>query len=134
MTMEVSNLLSHTVLEVSSCKSKCSSPRRSTTAVVLMTPPQKPEGPRQAVDISSQASIKEAEASLEDIPTNISPIAVISRSGSISPPVDLAELQTNANRALDDLLNTKGSTDIRRWRAAWELGIILCQRVSSGHI
>ena len=124
MTTEVSNLLSQAVaLEASSCESKCSSPRRPTTAAVLMTPPQKPEGPLQAVNTSSQASIEEAEASLEDIPANISPIAAISRSRSISPLVDLVELQTNANRALDDLLNTKGSIDARRWRAVWELGM-----------
>ena len=44
--------------------------------------------------------------------------------------MDLAELWTNANKALDDLLNTKGSIDARRWRAVWELGIILCQNES----
>ena len=125
MTAEVSNLLSQAVLEVSSMESKHSSPRRPTTAVVLRTPPQKPEGPLQAVDTSSQARVKEAEASLEDIPANISPIAAVSRSRSVSPLVDLAELQANANRALNDLLNTKGSMDVRRWRAVWELGVIL---------
>ena len=92
-----------------------------------MTLPQKPEGPLQAVNTSYQASIEEAEASLEAILANISPIAAISRSRSVSPSVDLTELWTNANRALDDLLNTKGSIDARRWRAVWELGIILCQ-------
>ena len=95
-----------------------------------MTPPWKPEGPIQAVNTSFQASIKEVEASLEDIPPNISPIAAISRSGSVSPSMDLAELQTNANRALNDLLNTKGSIDARRQRAVWELGIILHQNES----
>ena len=72
------------------------------------------------------------EASLEDIPTNISPIAAVSRSGSVSPSVDLAEVWTNANKALDDLLNTKGSIDARRWRAVWELGVILHQNESQG--
>ena len=135
MTMEVSNLLSQAVLEAFNCESKCSSPRRSTTAVVLMTPPQKPEGLPQTVDTSSQASIEETEASVEDIPTNISSIATVSRSGSVSPSMNLAELQTNANRALDYLLNTKGSIDARRWRAVWELGgNTLPEWVSSGCI
>ena len=116
ITTEVSNLLSH--------ESNHSFPRRPTTAVVLMTPPQKQESPLQAVNTSSQVSVKEAEASLEDILTNIS------RSRSVSPSVDLAELWTNVNRALDDLLNTKGSIDARRQRAIWELGIILCQNES----
>ena len=98
--------------------------------MVLMTPPQKPEGPLQSVNTSSQANAEEVEASLEDIPANISPIATVSRSRSVSPSVDLAELWTNANKALDDLLNTKGSIDARRWRALWELGIILHQNES----
>ena len=95
-----------------------------------MTPHLKPEGPLQAVNTSSQVSVMEAEASLEDIPINISPIAAISRSRSISPSVDLVELWTNANRALDDLVNTKGSIDAKRQRAVCELGIILCQNES----
>ena len=44
--------------------------------------------------------------------------------------MDLAELQTNASRALDDLLNTKGSTDARRQRAVWELGMLFCKNES----
>ena len=63
MTTDVSNLLSQAVLEVSSCESKCSSPSRPITAAVPMTLPQKPEGPFQVVNISSQVSVEEAEAS-----------------------------------------------------------------------
>ena len=83
MTMEVSNLLSRAVLEASSFESEHLSPRRPTPAVVLMTPPWKPEGPLWPVDTSSQASVKETEASLEDIPTSISPIAAISLEGQV---------------------------------------------------
>ena len=67
-----------------------------------------------------------AEASLEDIPTSISPIAAISRTRSITPPVDGMELWANANKALEDLLTTKAPTDAHRQRAVWELGIVLC--------
>ena len=95
-----------------------------------MTPPWKPEGPLQPVNTSSQVSVEEVKASLEDIPTNISPIAAVSRTRSVSPSVDLAELWANANKALNDLLNTKGSIDARRWRAVRELGIILHQNES----
>ena len=130
MTMEVSNLLSRAVLKASSCESEHSSPRRPTPAVVLMTAPQKPEGPSWPVDTSSQVSVKEAEASLEDIPTSISPIAAISRTGSVIPLMDIIGLQANVHKALDDLLNTKGSIDTRRQRAVWELGIVLCQNES----
>ena len=98
--------------------------------VVPMTPPQKPEGPLRPVDTSSQVSAKVAEASLEDIPASISPIAAVSRTGSITPLVGTMELWANANKALEDLLTTKASIDACRQRAIWELGIELCQNES----
>ena len=128
--MEIRSLLSQAILEMSSCRSKYSSPRRPTPAVVPMTPPQKPEGPPQPVDTSSQASAEAAEASLEDIPTSISPIAVVSRTGSVTPPVDELELWVNANKALEDFLTTKASIDAHRWRAMWELSVALYQSKS----
>ena len=130
MAMEVSNLLSQAVLEASSCRSQQSSPKRPTTAVVLTSLPQRPKGLLPPADTSSQASIDEGEASLEDIPTNISPIAAISGSNSTSTSMDLAELQTNANKALDDMLSTKGSIYARGWKAVWDLGVMLCQNAS----
>ena len=84
----------------------------------------------QPIDTSSQASIEEAEASLEDTPTNISPIATAYSSRSVSPPVDPSELQTNANRAINNMLHLKRSIDIKRQRAIWELVVILCQNES----
>ena len=126
MTTEVRNLLSQAILEMSSCWSKNSTPRRPTSAVVPMTPLQKPEGPLQPVDTSSQASAEVAEDSLEDIHTSISPIAAVSRTGSITPLVDTMELWANANKALEDLLTTKASIDAHRQRAIWEFGIELC--------
>ena len=71
-----------------------------------------------------------AEASLEDIPTSISPIAAVSRTRSITPLVDAMELQENANKALKDLLTAKASIDAHRQRAVWELAIELCQNES----
>ena len=130
MTMEVSNLLSWAMLEVSSCWSEHLSPRRPTPVVVPITPPQKLEGPLQPVDTSSQVSIEVAETSLGDIPTSISPIAAVSRTRSITPLVDIMEFWTNANKALSDLLTTKASIDAQRWRAVWELGIVLHQNES----
>ena len=40
------------------------------------------------------------------------------------------EFWTNSNKALNDLLITKASIDAWRWRAVWELGVILCQNES----
>ena len=95
-----------------------------------MTLPQKSNELLQPVDTSSQASAEMAEASLEGIPTSISPIAVASRPRSITPPADTMELWENANKALKELLTTKASIDICRWRAVWELGMELHQNKS----
>ena len=92
-----------------------------------MTPPKKPEGP---VDTSSRVSTEAAEASLEGIPASISPIATVSRTRNVTPPADELELQTNANKALEDFLSTKASIDACRWRAIWDLSIALYQSES----
>ena len=57
--------------------------------------------------------------------TTISPIATTTRSRSVTPPADAAELRKNANKALEELLATKASIDTHRCRAIWELGIEL---------
>ena len=97
--------------------SKNSTLGRSNPVVVLMPPPHKPKELLQPVDISSQVSAKMAEASLEGIPTTISPITMTTRSGSVTPPADAADLQENANKALKELLATKASIDAHRQRA-----------------
>ena len=126
MMAEVSNLLSHVVLEASSCESQQSSPRRP----MLWSLPQKQGGLLLPADASSQARLDDGEASLEEVPPTISPINAISGGGSISPLMNLADLQTSANRAPNDLLNTRGSIEARRWRALWDLGVMLCQNES----
>ena len=130
MTAEVNDLLDQAVTEASSCESEHSSLGKITTVAVTMSPPQKSEVTVPPIDTSSQASIKEAEGSLGDIPANISLIAVIYSSGSVSPPVDPSELQANANRAIDNMLHLKRSLDVKRQRATWELGVLLHQNES----
>ena len=92
-----------------------------------MSSPCRSEVTIPPANTSSKASIKEAEGSLEDVPTNISPIAAAYNSGSISPPVDLLELQANANRAIDNMLHLKGTLNIKRQRDTWELGVLVHQ-------
>ena len=46
--------------------------------------------------------------------------------------MDPSELQANANRAIDNMLHFKRSLDIKRQRATWELGAMLCQNESQG--
>ena len=57
ITREVSNLLSQAVLEVSSCESQQSPSRRLTTAVVLMSLLQRPEGLLLPADTSSRPAL-----------------------------------------------------------------------------
>ena len=95
-----------------------------------MPPPHKPKELLQLVDTSSQVSAKMVEVFLEGIPTIISPIAATTTSGSITPPVDAAELWKNANKALEELLVTKAFKDAHRQRAILELGMRLCQNES----
>ena len=128
--MEVRNLLSWAILEMFGWGSKNSTPRRPNPVVIPTTLPQESKVLLQPVDTSSQASAEMAEASLEGIPTNISPTTVVSRPKSVNPPVDPMELWGNANKALKELLTTKASIDACRWRAMWELGMELCQNKS----
>ena len=94
--MEVRNLLSQAMLDMSGHGSKTSTLRRLNPVVILTPPPHKPKELLQLVDTLSQASAQEdakrVEASLEGVPTIISPIAMTTRSGSITPPTDAAEL------------------------------------------
>ena len=95
MIMEVRSLPSQAMLDMSGHGSGNSTPRRPSPVVILTPPPHKPKELPQLVDTSSQVSALDdaemVEASLEGVPTTISPIAV-TRSRSITPPADMAEL------------------------------------------
>ena len=76
----------------SSCESKHSPVGEVTTVEAVTSPPQKSEASPQLVDTSSQASMEEAEASLEGLPANVSPSTTACSSSSASPSVDPTEL------------------------------------------
>ena len=97
------------------------------TVEAVTSPPHKSEASPWPVNTSNQASMEEAEASLEGLPANISPISATCSSGSASPSVDPIELQTNANMATDHMLCMKRSTDLKRQWVIWELGLLLHQ-------
>ena len=130
MTMEVRNLLSQVMLDTSGHGSNNLTLRRPNPVVILMPPPHKPKELLPLVETSSQVSTEMADASLEGIQTSISPIAMTTRSGSITPPARHSWVQENANKALKELLTTKASIDTHRQRAIWELGMELHQNES----
>ena len=129
MTMVVRSLLSWTMLDMSGHRSGNSTPKRPNPVVVLTPPPHKPRDLPKLVDTSSQVSapddVEMAEASLGEVATTISPIAVTPRSRSVTPPAHVGQLWEKANKALEELLTTKSSIDACRWKVVWELGMEL---------
>ena len=84
---EVNDLLTQAMADESSHESE-----HSPTVEAVTFPPSKSEAPPLPVNTSSQASMEEAEASLEGLPANISPITAACSSSSASPSVDPTEL------------------------------------------
>ena len=117
---EVRNLLSQVMLDTSGHVSGNSTPKRPNPVVILTPPPHKLRDLSRLVDTSSQVSalnyIKMAEASLEEVPITISPMAATPGSRSITPPVDAGQLWEKANKALEELLATKSSINVHRWK------------------
>ena len=129
MIMELRSLLSWAMLDTSGHGSGNSTPKRPNPVVIITPPPHKLKDLPKPVDASAQVNapddVEMAEASLGEVPTTISPIAVTPRSRSITPPADVGQLLEKANKALEELLATKSSIDAHRWKAVWELGMEL---------
>ena len=111
----------------SSYESEHSPIGKAITVEAVTFPPHKSEASPLPVNTSSQASMEEAEASLECLPTNISPITTACSSSSASPSVDPTELRTDANMAANHMLHVNRSTDLKRQCVIWELGLLLHQ-------
>ena len=100
---------------------------KATILEAVPSPSHKSEAPPLPVDTSSQASMEEGEASLESNHANISPTTAAYSSHSSSPLLDLTELQVDANLVTDHMLSVKRSTDLKRQRVIWKLGLLVCQ-------
>ena len=124
---EVDDLLTQAMTDASSHESEHSPIGKVVTVEAVTSPPQKSETPPQPVNTSSQASMEETETSLEGLPVNVSPTTAAYSSRSASPSVDPTGLRTDANRATNNMLHLKRSTDLRRQRVIWELGVLLHQ-------
>ena len=103
--------------------------------MVLVTPlPPKWQDLAKLVDTSSQVSTPDdaemEDLSLEDIPATSSPTARTPGPSSDAPPLDIACLQEEANKALGDLLATKSSIDAHQQKLVSNFGMTLCQNES----
>ena len=96
MTMEVRSLLSWVMLDMSGHMSGNSTPKRPNPVVIFTPPPHKLRDLSRPVDTSSQVStpddVEMAEASLAEVPTTMSPIAMTPGSRSGTPPTDVSQL------------------------------------------
>ena len=96
MTMEVRSLLSWAMLDMPGQGSADSTPKRPNPVVLLTPPPHKLKDLPKLVDTSSQVSVLDdvemVEASLGEVLTTISPIAVAPRSRSVTLPADVGPL------------------------------------------
>ena len=92
MTIEVRSLLSQAMLDTSGHVSGNLTPKRPNPVVILTPHPHKLRDLSSPVDTSSQVStpddVEIVEASLEEVPTTISPIAETPGSRSGTPPAD----------------------------------------------
>ena len=96
MTMEVRCLLSQVMVDTSSHGSGNLTPKRPNPVVILTPTPDKLKDLSRLVDtlskVSAQDNVEMVEASLEGVPTTISPIAATPRSRSITPPTNVGQL------------------------------------------
>ena len=98
--------------------------------MVPVTPlPTKLEDFLKPVNTSSQASALNAakmeDTSLEEIPTPSSPTAEAPEPSSDTPPTDVAHLQEEANKALEDLLMVKSSISAHWWKLVSEFSMAI---------
>ena len=134
MTMEVGNLLSQVMLDMPSPGSENSTLQRPNPVVILTTSTLHAKGTPSAsgylIPGKCPRGGQDGRGISRGVPNTISSIAMTTRSESITPSADAAELWENANKALKELLAMKASIDACRWKAVWELGMELCQNKS----
>ena len=108
-------------------------PKHSTMVKELATkadisPPPKTEVPALPLDMPSQASVLEIEASIESNPIHNSPTAVAYSSHSDCPIMDLPKLQADSHLAINHMLSIKRSLDLKRQQAIQDFEASLHQR------
>ena len=129
MTMEVSELLSWAVQDTPGPVSGSSTPKRPGSPALVAMLPLKQEDPTKLVDTSSQVSTPDdAEMNnptLEEIYISLPPPVETSGPSREAPSVDVAQLQEEANKALDHLLATRSSLDARWRQQVSDFGMVL---------
>ena len=120
LTAKVGKLLTQGMTEDYNCEPKHSAMAKELATKADTSPPLKMEVAALPLDMSSQASVPETEASMESNPVPNSPTAVAYSSCSDSPTMDLPELQVDAHLAINHMLSIKRSLDLKRQWAIWD--------------
>ena len=128
LTAEVDKLLTQGMTEDYDHEPEHSAVAKEFANITDTSPLPKTEVPALPLDISSQASAAEMEASMESNPIHDSPTAVAYSSHSDSPTMDLSELQANAHLAINHMLLIKRCSDLKRQWAIWDFEALLHQR------
>ena len=102
--------------------------------VLVMPLPPNQKTPPKPVDTSSQIGTldkgKLDDSTSEEVPATYSPtIQTVGPSGNV-PPLDIAHLWEETNKALGDWLAIKPSIEACQWKLVSEFGMTLCQNES----
>ena len=134
ITMEVSKLLSQSLLDTSGLASGSSTPKRPGSLVLATPLPLKPEDSAKPVDTSPQVSIPDNaeidDPTLEEIHASPSPPVKTPGPRGEAPSLDVTQLQEEANKALGHLLANRSSINAHRRKQVSDFGMALCQNES----
>ena len=134
MTMEVRELLSQAALDSSGQTSGGSTPKRLKPMVLVTPLPPKLEDFPKPVDTSSQVGIpdegKMDDPTPEEVPATYSPTLKTLGLSSNVPPLHVAHLWEETNKALGDWLAVKFSVDAHHWKLVSKFGMTLHQNKS----
>ena len=130
MTTEVRELLSQAVLDTSGHASGSSTPKRLEPMVLVTPLPPKLEDFPKLVDTSFQVGTpddaKMDNPTLEEVHATYSPTIKTPGSSSNSPPLDIAHLWEEVNKALGDWLVIKSSIDAHQQKLVSKFSMTLC--------
>ena len=124
---EVGELLTQGMTEDYDHEPEHSAMEKELTTEADISPPLKMGVSVLPLDTSSQASIPETEASIESNPIHDSPTAGADSSCSDNPMMDLPELQTKANLAINNMLSVRRSSELERQQVIWDYEASLYQ-------
>ena len=115
MTMEVSKLLSQVALDTSSQALGGSTPKRPVSLALASSFPLKPDDSTKLVDSSSQVSIPDKEEV-------DNPMLIVLQRAAAMPPLEVTQLQEEANKSLGCLLATRSTIDAHRRKEISDFG------------